>query len=125
MAPEDIEDFFAPFLHVSLKRMFGGYGITAEGRMIALEFDGEIFLKVDDATRGFFESHGATPFTYEKKTGQQAVMSYFRVPAEAFDDDRLKRACLDAALQVAQRAALPKAKKAPKPKKPARTPRTI
>lgn len=111
MAPEDIEDFFAPFLHVSLKRMFGGHGITAEGRMIALEFDGEIFLKVDDETRGFFESHGATPFTYEKKTGQQAIMSYYRVPAEAYDDDRLKRACLEAALQAAQRAALPKPKK--------------
>lgn len=119
MAPEDIEDFFAPFLRIALKRMFGGYGITAEGRMIALEFDGEIFLKVDDQTRGLFESHGATPFTYEKKTGQQAVMSYYSVPAEAYDDDRLKRACLEAALQAAQRAALPK------PKKRAGKPRTI
>ena len=124
MAPEDIEDFFAPFLRISLKRMFGGHGITAEGRMIALEFDGEIFLKVDDATRAFFEGHGATPFTYEKKTGQQAVMSYFRVPAEAYDDDRLKRACLEAALEAARRAAMPKPKKAAKPKKPARKPRT-
>lgn len=111
MAPEDIEDFFAPFLRISLRRMFGGHGIYAEGRMLALEFDNEIFLKVDGETRGFFESHGATPFTYEKKCGQQAVMSYFRVPAEAYDDDRLKRACLEAALQAAQRAAPPKAKK--------------
>ncbi|MCU0820606.1 MAG: TfoX/Sxy family protein [Beijerinckiaceae bacterium] len=125
MAPEDLEDFFAPFLRISLKRMFGGHGITAEGRMIALAFDGEIFLKVDDATRGFFESQGATPFTYEKKTGEQAVMSYYRVPAEAFDDDQLKRACLEAALEAARRAALPKPKKTPKSKKPAGKPRTI
>lgn len=111
MAREDLEDFFAPFLRVTLKRMFGGHGIYAEGRIIAIEADGEIFLKVDEVTRGFFESHGSMPFTYEKQAGQQAVMSYFRVPAEAYDDDRLKRACLEAALDAARRAALPKPKK--------------
>lgn len=105
---EDLEDFFAPFLRVSLKRMFGGHGIYAEGRILALEIEGEIFLKVDDQTRGFFESHGSTPFVYEKKVGQQMVMSYYRVPAEAYDDDRLKRACIEAAFGAAQRAPMPK-----------------
>jgi DNA transformation protein and related proteins len=105
---EDLEDFFAPFLRVSLKRMFGGYGIYAEDRIIAIESDGEIFLKVDDGTRGFFESHGSSPFVYEKKVGVQTIMSYFRVPAEAYDDDRLRRACIEAALEAAKRAVPPK-----------------
>jgi DNA transformation protein len=107
---EDLEDFFAPVLRVSLKRMFGGYGIYAEGRIIAITFDSEIFLKVDEQTRGFFEGHGSTPFTYEKKAGEQAVMSYFSVPAEAYDDDQLRRACIEAAFSAAQRAPLPKKK---------------
>ncbi|MGL5448169.1 MAG: TfoX/Sxy family protein [Rhabdaerophilum sp.] len=105
---EDLEEFFAPLERVTLKRMFGGHGIYAEGRIIAIESDGEIFLKVDDQTRSFFESHGSSPFTYEKKVGEQAVMSYFRVPAEAYDDEQLKRACIEAALGAAQRAPLPK-----------------
>ncbi len=110
MIAEGIEDFFAPFLRVNLKRMFGGHGIYAEGRMVALEADGELFLKVDRDTRSFFESHGSLPFTYEKKAGQQIVMSYYRVPIEAFDDDRLRRACIEAALAAAQRAPAPKRK---------------
>lgn len=114
MIREDIDEFFAPFLRVTCKRMFGGHGIYADGRILAIEADGEIFLKVDDTTRGFFESHGSTPFTYEKQAGQQAVMSYYRVPAEVYDDERLKRACLEAALDAARRATLPK------PKKPAK-----
>jgi DNA transformation protein len=112
---EDIEDFFAPVLQVSFKRMFGGHGIYAGGRIIAIEADGEIFLKVDDGTRGFFESHGSTPFTYEKKVGQQMVMSYYRVPVAAFDDDRLRRACIEAALEAAMRATMPKKKRQGEP----------
>jgi DNA transformation protein len=112
---EDIEDFFAPVLQVSFKRMFGGHGIYAGGRIIAIEADGEIFLKVDDGTRGFFESHGSTPFTYEKKVGQQMVMSYYRVPVAAFDDDRLRRACIEAALEAAMRAPMPKKKRQGEP----------
>lgn len=105
---EDVEDFFAPVLHVTFKRMFGGYGVYAEERIIAITFDSDIFLKVDDQTRSFFESHGSSPFVYEKKAGEQAVMSYFSVPAEAFDDDRLRRACIEAALEAARRSPVPK-----------------
>ncbi|MBN8534788.1 MAG: TfoX/Sxy family protein [Rhizobiales bacterium] len=107
---EDIEDFFAPVLRVSIKRMFGGHGVYAEGRILAIEADGEIFLKVDDETRGFFESHGSSPFVYEKKAGQQMVMSYYCVPVAAYDDDPLRRACIEAALEAAMRAPLPKKK---------------
>lgn len=104
MIAEDIEDFFAPFLRVNLKRMFGGHGIYAEGRMIALEADGELFLKVDHETRSFFESHGSSPFTYEKKAGKQMVMSYYRVPLDTYDDDALRARCIREALGAAMRA---------------------
>lgn len=117
MIAEDIEDFFAPFLQVNLRRMFGGHGVYADGRMIALEADGELFLKADAISRPFFEGHGSTPFTYEKKAGQQAVMSYFRVPDAAFEDDRLRRECIEAALDGARRAAAkPKKAGAKKPR---------
>lgn len=107
---EDFEDFFAPFLRVSCKRMFGGHGIYAGERIIAITFDSDIFLKVDDQTRDFFLRHGSTPFVYEKKAGEQMVMSYFSVPAEAYDDEGLRRACIEAALAAAERAPLPKKK---------------
>jgi DNA transformation protein len=110
MIAEDIEDFFAPFLRVNLKRMFGGHGIYAEGCMVALEADGELFLKVDRETRSFFESQGSSPFTYEKKAGKQMVMSYYRVPLDAYDDDALRERCIREALGAAQRAPLPKKK---------------
>ena len=54
MDPEFINDLFAPFGPVTVRRMFGGAGIYREGLMFALVFDGAIFLKVDDASKGSF-----------------------------------------------------------------------
>ena len=49
MEPEFINDLFAPFGPVTVRRMFGGAGIYREGLMFALVFDGAIFLKVVEA----------------------------------------------------------------------------
>jgi hypothetical protein len=60
--PEFINDLFAPFGPVVVRRMFGGAGIYREGLMFALVFDGAIFLKVDEASIPEFEREGSRPF---------------------------------------------------------------
>ena len=44
-----LKALFEPFRSVTVKRMFGGSGIYAEGMCFAIELKGEVFLKTDCA----------------------------------------------------------------------------
>ncbi|OYU50267.1 MAG: competence protein TfoX [Rhizobiales bacterium PAR1] len=116
MDSADITEFFSPVVPVSARRMFGGHGIYSDGAIFALEIEGVLYLKVDDENRAFFAALGSSPFTYEKKTGGQAVMAYFSMPEEAYDDEDLLRSCVREALGASRRAEIAKAAKPAKAK---------
>ncbi len=76
---------------VTARRMFGGHGLFKGGLMFALIADGELYFKVDDSNRPDFEAMKSQPFTYEKKEGKTASLSYWYVPEEIIEDsDDLK-----------------------------------
>jgi DNA transformation protein and related proteins len=105
--PEFINDLFAPFGPVTVRRMFGGAGIYREGLMFALVFDGAIFLKVDDASIPDFEREGSRPFVYTraKSPGKigRASLSYWRLPERLYDDPEDLARWAERALAIAQR----------------------
>ena len=107
MDPEFINDLFAPFGPVTVRRMFGGAGIYREGLMFALVFDGAIFLKVDDASIRDFEREGSRPFvcTRAKSPGKigRASLSYWRLPERLYDDPEDLARWAERALAIAQR----------------------
>ena len=86
----DYRDFIKESLSgigpISHKRMFGGAGIYAQGYIIAIIADDSLYFKTDDISRPIFEEAGSTPFTFEKKDGSVAVMSYFSAPEAVYDD---------------------------------------
>lgn len=105
MDAEGLKDLFAPFAPVSVKRMFSGHGVYAEGLCFALDLRGDIFLKADEATKARFAAAGSEPFVYEGHRGKVTAMSYWRLPANAYDDpDELKAWC-GLAMEAARRAA--------------------
>jgi DNA transformation protein len=84
---EAIRDLFAAVGAVSVRRMFGGAGIYADGVMIAIAFDGEVYLKADEHMIAAFAAEGAHPFTYATKDGTRALSkSYWSLPARLYDD---------------------------------------
>jgi DNA transformation protein len=90
--PDRIIELFAAFGPVVPRRMFGGFGIYADGTMFGLVSDGLVYLKADRETVAAFEREGQGPFTYTAKGGRRAVMSYWRVPDRLYDDpDELAR----------------------------------
>jgi len=105
--PEFINDLFAPFGPVTVRRMFGGAGIYREGLMFALVFDGAIFLKVDDASIPDFEREGSRPFVYTraKSPGKigRASLSYWRLPERLYDDPEDLARWAERALAIARR----------------------
>jgi DNA transformation protein len=112
-------DLFADFGPVTIRRMFSGYGISADGTNFALALRAGLYLRADEQTIPQFEAEGSQPFQYQTRTKTVIVNSYWQLPARLFDDSEELAGWARAALAAAQRAALrkrPKARKAAKPK---------
>src|ERR1700733_388925 len=91
MVAEGLKALFEPFGSVTVKRMFGGSGIYAEGMCFAIELKGEIVLKTDSLSRAVFSAADSAPFTYVAK-GKSRPTSYWSLPTLAHeDDDELRR----------------------------------
>jgi DNA transformation protein len=104
MDPDHIVELFAAFGRVSVRRMFSGFGIYADGIMFALAARGHIYLKADDASASAFAREGKGPFTYGRAGGQRTVMSYWALPDRLYDDPEELAAWARTALVVARRA---------------------
>src|SRR3954451_369924 len=114
-------DLFSDFGPVTIRRMFSGYGISADGINFALALRAGLYFRADSVTIPQFEAEGSQPFSYQTRTRTVTVNSYWQLPARLFDDSEDLSVWARAALAAAQRAAL---RKRPKPrkadKKPAR-----
>ena len=115
MDPEFIRELFIEFGPVTVRRMFGGAGLYADGVMFGLVSGGQIYLKADAATVPAFEREGCGPFEYGTKTGKRAIMSYWRLPDRLYDDADELAQWARQALAVAQQAG-PKRNNRGKPK---------
>jgi DNA transformation protein len=111
MDREHIIELFATFGPVSVRRLFGGFGIYADGTMFALASRDVIYLKADDATAAAFEREGRGPFTYAAKGGKRTVMSYWQLPDRLYDDPEELAVWARSALTVAQRGKKPRARR--------------
>jgi DNA transformation protein len=114
-------DLFADFGPVTIRRMFSGYGISADGTNFALSLRAGLYFRADDQTIPQFEAEGSKPFQYQTRAKTVTVNSYWQLPARLFDDSEELASWARAALAAAQRAAVrkrPKARKAAKPKTP-------
>ena len=107
-------DLFADFGPVSIRRMFSGFGISADGINFALSLRGGLYLRADDQTIPRFEMEGSSPFQYQTRARVVTVNSYWQLPERLYDDPEELTEWARAALAAAQRAALRKRPKARK-----------
>ena len=107
-------DLFSGFGPVAIRRMFSGFGISADGTNFALALRSGLYFRADDQTIPQFEAEGSKPFQYQTRTKTVTVNSYWELPARLFDDPEELSEWARAALRAAQRAAVKKRPKAPK-----------
>ncbi len=112
-------DLFADFGPVTVRRMFSGFGISADGTNFALALRGGLYLRADQQTIARFEAEGSKPFQYQTRTKTVTVASYWQLPERLYDDPEELTGWAKAALAAAERAALAKRSKARKPAKKA------
>ncbi len=65
-------DLFSDFGPVTIRRMFSGFGISADGINFALALRAGLYFRADEETIPQFEAEGSKPFQYttRAKTGQ-------------------------------------------------------
>jgi DNA transformation protein len=113
---------------VGTRRMFGAYGLYAGDLFFAVIDDDTLYLKVDDETRGEYESRGMPPF---RPFEGHASMNYSQLPEELLEEPEALWPWVERAVDAARRAkAARRTRKAPptavkKPvKRSAKTPAT-
>jgi DNA transformation protein and related proteins len=113
-------DLFSDFGPVAIRRMFSGYGISADGINFALALRAGLYFRADEATIPQFEAEGSKPFQYQQRSTGKVVTvnSYWELPARLFDDSEELTGWAKAALAAAQRAGL---RKRPRSRKKAKT----
>jgi DNA transformation protein len=107
-------DLFSDFGPVTIRKMFSGFGISADGTNFALALRSGVYFRADDQTIPQFEAEGSKPFSYQTRSKTITVNSYWELPARLFDDTEELSGWARAALAAAQRAALKKRPKARK-----------
>ena len=98
-----VQDQLSGLGPVSIRPMFGGAGVYADGVMFALIAFDTLYFKADETTKARFEQEGCAPFTYEGK-GKPVRMSYWQVPERLFEDPDDMRDWAHEALSVARRS---------------------
>ena len=120
-------ELFAGFGPVAIRRMFSGYGVSADGINFALVLRGTVYLRADEHSIPRYEAEGCGPFRYEAKGRVRVIGSYWQLPERLYDEPDEVADWARRAHEAAARAALAKrgrarkvvkkrAKKAPKKK---------
>jgi DNA transformation protein len=87
MADESFKEFVEDQLHalgaVSVRRMFGGYGLYRGARFFGILHRGRLYFKTDAQSRRHYLAHGMLPF---RPNPRQTLASYYEVPAAILED---------------------------------------
>jgi DNA transformation protein len=81
-----VQDVLSEFGPISIRNMFGGAGIYADGVMFAILIDDTLYLKADALSAPDFAAEGKGPFTYRAKGRAPVAMSYWEAPERLLDD---------------------------------------
>jgi DNA transformation protein len=104
MDPDILRDLFSSFRPITVRRMFGGAGLYADGVMFALwSSGGTLYLKVDDINEPDFQRENLPSFAPVMKSGRHAVMPFRQMPDRLYDEPDELAQWAARALAAAQR----------------------
>jgi DNA transformation protein len=104
---DHLHDVFRMFGPISVRRMFGGYGVYRDGLMFALVADDALYLKVDAHNVGEFLRRELPPFEFHR-AGKTLRMSYRLAPDEVMEDHAEAALWARRSFEAAVRAKVPK-----------------
>jgi DNA transformation protein and related proteins len=93
-------ELLSPLGPVRARRMFGGWGLYADGLFVALIAEERLYLKADAGTRDHFAAAGCEPFTYIAD-GKSVTLGYWTAPPDALESTALMQPWARLAMQAA------------------------
>jgi len=98
-----VVELMAGWATVSVRRMFGGYGLYREGVMFALIVADELFLKTDAENLARLERAGSHPFVYQNQN-KTVQLPYWSAPPASLDSPAEMAEWCESAFGAALRA---------------------
>jgi DNA transformation protein and related proteins len=83
---EFVRDLLADFGPISIRNMFGGAGVYADGVMFAILANDTFYLKADETSVRAFADEGMQPFSYRPQGRAPIAMSYWEVPPRLLEE---------------------------------------
>lgn len=84
---EFYRDQLADLGDITIKRMFGGWGLTLHGEFLGAILDDVFYLKVDPFAYDAMRAQGGQPFSYTRKDGKPVTIEkWCSVPDEYLDN---------------------------------------
>jgi len=81
---EFVEDQLQSLGDVTVKRMFGGFGLYRGTVFFGIISGGRLYFKVDERTKREYIDRGMGPF---RATPKQILKTYYEVPVDVLEDD--------------------------------------
>ena len=81
-----LQDVFASFGPLSVRRMFGEHGLYFDDCMFGLVSNDMLYLKVDAQNKHWFTELELPPFQFTKSDGRVMSTSYYLAPEFLFED---------------------------------------
>ena len=105
MDRDHLIDLFSEFGPISLRKMFSGFGISADGVNFAMALRAGLIFRVDELTIPRYDAEGAKPFQYDTRNKTVVVNSYRHLPERLYDDPDELAVWAREAVGAAKRAA--------------------
>ena len=77
-----VRDQLSSLPGVTLRAMFGGYGIYQRARFFGIVFRGRLYFKTDAISRPAYLAQGMKPF---RPSAKQTLKHYYEVPADVLE----------------------------------------
>ena len=97
-----IEDALSHLSGITIRAMFGGYGIYKDGYFFAIMDEDSLYFKVDETNKNDYEELESYPFSYIAK-GKKMQMNYFLVPEEILEQKEKIGEWVEKSVSVAKR----------------------
>ncbi|WFU23192.1 TfoX/Sxy family protein [Bradyrhizobium sp. CB1717] len=95
-------DQLSDWAKITTRPLFGAVALYRNGHVFAMVWHGALYFKVDDDSRGKYELAKSHPLGYVSRGVDQALKSYWEVPAEVLEDGDKLCAWADCAYQAAK-----------------------
>jgi len=101
---EFVLDQLSSLPELRAKAMFGGHGLYSGAHFFGILIEGQLYFKVDAASRTAYAERGMQPFTYSQ--GKKVLsMKYYEVPPDILEDRELAVAWANQSIRLAVAAA--------------------